>query len=59
MAGPVSDSAILDALRPIVDREGDVGAVDLDILYEAQIDDALAEVGIHDRSQGIEDGGDG
>ncbi len=37
-----------------LDREGYVSAVDFEVLHEAQLDDALAEVGIHDRSQGIE-----
>jgi ATP-binding protein involved in chromosome partitioning len=38
MAGPVSDSAILDALRPIVDPDFGKSIVDLGFVKNLQID---------------------
>ena len=38
MAGPVSDSAILDALRPIVDADFGKSIVDLGFVKNIQID---------------------
>jgi ATP-binding protein involved in chromosome partitioning len=38
MAGPVSDSAILDALRPIVDPDFGKSIVDLGFVKNVQID---------------------
>src|SRR3990172_10594525 len=40
--------------RRQLDRERDVSSVDPDVLHESEIDDALAEVGVHDGAQGLE-----
>ena len=42
-----------------LDGEGDAGSLDDDMLDEAEIDDALAKVGVHDRLQGFQDLCDG